>query len=119
MSTTITATTSGDTTTPVAVDGYEAERVSQNIVHDLISGGIAVTLIEPRPRSGTLQLVYGNEEDALGAFNLHAQEDTFELVQDDVTGINMTYVLDGALRITLGETRKEWTVSVGFQEVTL
>lgn len=118
MTTTITATTSGDSTTPLGIDGYEAERTSQNIVHDLISGGIAVTLIAPRPRSGTLELVYGNEADANAALELHAQEDTFELVRDDVASVNMTYVIDGAVRLTISQTRKEWTLSVGYQEVT-
>jgi len=115
--TTITAAAGGLTTSPVAVDGYEATRASQNIVHDLISGDIAVTLISPRPRSGTLQLVYGNAADAFAAFTLHETETTFFLERDDLPALNMTYVLDGDLTITVDDSREAWVLAVGFQEV--
>ncbi len=117
MTTLIAATTSGTTTTPLLVDGYDASRASQNLIHDLISGGIAVTLIAPRPRAGTLQLVYDNESDAFGAVVMHAAEDTFSLSRGDLTVIEMTYVLDGAVSIAIDETRSAWIVSVGYQEV--
>lgn len=119
MSTTITATTSGAATSPVAIDGYQTDRRSQNIIHDLISGGIAVTLIAPRPRSGTLYLVYDNEADAAAALAMHEAEDTFTLERDDLSSVNMTYVIDGVISLAINATRSGWVLSVGYQEVIL
>jgi hypothetical protein len=120
MSTVITATTSSETTTPLIVHGYQTERQSQNIIHDLISGGIAVTLIAPRPRSGRLELVYEQEADAYAALEMHAAEDTFTLADDDVPSVNMSYVIDGSVSLTLDdETRSLWVLTVGYQEVIL
>lgn len=115
----ITANNGVGETTPTIVDGYEATRTSRNIVHDLISGGIAVTLISPRPRSGTLRLVYATESDAAFSVLLHAEETTFTLVDDDRDSLAMTYVIDGSgVEIALDdESRDVWVVSVGFQEV--
>ncbi len=119
MSTTITATSTGGTTTPLLVNGYEAARQSRNIIHDLLSDGIAVTLINPRPRSGTLRLLYDDEAAAFAALNLHAEETTFAIVSDERAGVGMIYVLDGDVSIALDEeTQTAWIVSVGFQEVT-
>lgn len=118
MTTTITRTSDSATTIPDLVLGYEASRESRNVVHDLIGGGIAVTLVDPRPRSGTLELLYPLEADAAAAFDLHSVASTFTLVNDDLTGIDMTYVLDGSLGVALDdETRAVWVVSVGYQEV--
>lgn len=119
MSTTISSNATEDEFSPDVVDGYQATRESQNIVHDLISGGIAVTLIQPRPRSGTLRLIFGVEADAWGCYTMHSAETTFELSRDGLDRINMTYVLaPGNLDIELDATRKAWIVSVPFQEVT-
>ena len=118
MTTTITAVTSEDTTTPIAVDGYETSRQSQNIIHDLISGGIAVTLIAPRPRAGRLELIYDNETDAFAALNLHAEETVFTIARDDITAIGMSYVVDGSVDLEVDQTRTMWRASVGYQEAT-
>lgn len=115
--TTITAASGGLTTSPIAVDGYEATRTSRNIVHDLINGDVAVTLISPRLRSGRLRLVYGNAVDAVAALTLHEIETTFFLERDDLPGLNMTYVLDGDVSIAVDESRGAWVLTVGFQEV--
>ncbi|CAI9386090.1 hypothetical protein [Microbacterium sp. T2.11-28] len=116
--TTITAVTSGNTTTPLAVDGYEAERESRNIIHDLLSGNVAVTLISPRPRAGTLQLMYTAHSDAFAAFNLHAEETVFTITNPDVTNVGMSYVVRDGIGIRQDDTRAGWIVSVDFQEVT-
>lgn len=121
MTTTITATASTATTTPVVVNGYQTSRQSQNIVHDLISGGIAVALIAPRPRSGTLRLVYETEADAFAALALHEAEDSFTLTDTDVSSVNMTYVLapGGTLSLALDEeTLTVWVLEVPYQEVS-
>lgn len=118
--TTITALGSSATTSPVAIEGYQARRQSKNIVYDLIGGGIAVTLISPRPRSGRLVLVYDNEADAFAALALHAEETVFTLARFDMPAVDMAYVLDDTdVEIEQGSTGNFWRVSVGYQEVDL
>lgn len=119
MTTTITAAGSGDTTSPLLILGYDAARGSRNQTRDLISGGIAVVLISPRPRSGTLEFLYEGEADAFAAVALHSEETSFTLESDDRVSVGMTYVLgDGDVTISLDdETRDAWVVSVPFQEI--
>lgn len=119
MSATITANdTTGDQTTPTLILGYESDRESRNIIHDLIGGGIAVSLIAPRPRSGTITLFYPTEADAFAALELHSRETTFTLVDTDVPAVGMTYVLDGSVTIALDDTtRVPWTLAVAYQEI--
>lgn len=119
MSTVITVNdASTDTTTPTLVLGYESSRESRNVVHDLIGGGIAVTLIEPRPRKGSLELFYLTETTAAAALELHTRETSYTLTSTDRASISMTYVVDGAITIRLDdEGRRRWVVTVGYQEV--
>lgn len=106
-----------DTTAPTLVLGYETEQESQNIVDDIIGGGIAVVLIRPRPRSGTLELFYPDEDDADECRQMHARETSFQLITDRST-IAMTYVVSGRIRVALDdETRDHWVVSVDYQEI--
>ena len=120
MATLITATGSSATAEPLLVLGYYSTRLSRNIVHDLISGGIAVTLVEPRPRSGDLRLFFADEAEAFACLALHGQETTFTITDTDRPSVNMTYVVDNRLEIGLDEeTRDHWVVTVGYQEVEL
>jgi len=119
MSATITRTTDSATTTPTLILGYETSRESRNTVHDMLDGTIVITLIKPRPRTGTLQLLYPVEADAQAALELHATNDTYELEETDRGTIDMTYVAMG-LSIALDEeTRDNWIVSVTYQEIEL
>lgn len=111
---------STDSTSPLTMLGYQTARESQNIVHDLIGGGIAVTLIRPRPRKGTLELGYVLEADAVAAVALHSRETTFTLSDSDRASVSMTYVVDGSVSLELDdESRDRWIVSVDYQEVEL
>jgi len=120
MSATITANApgSGSTTPTTILSPYEARAQSRSIVHDLIGGGIAVSLVAPRPRAGVLDLLFETESDADAAFRLHFQETTFSLVESDHPSLGMTYVVDGDLSIALDEqTLTVWIVSVSYQEI--
>ena len=109
---------SSESTEPTLVLGYDTEQESMNQVYDIIGGGIAVALVRPRPRSGTLRLFYLTEADADAARELHTRETTFSLVSSERSSIAMTYVLDGRLRVELDEeTRDRWVVEVGYQEI--
>lgn len=108
----------GDTSSPALVLGYQTRRDSQNIVHDIIGGGIAVTLVRPRPRAGTLELFYLTEADGFDALTKHARECTFTLSDTDRPSVNMIYTTDGSVGLRLDEQgRTRWVLSVDYQEV--
>jgi hypothetical protein len=95
MSATITANNGAGTTTPHFITvPFETSWQSRNVVHDLIGGGLAVSLVEPRPRAGGLELLYLSEASAFAASALHQQESTFTLVESDRVYFTMTYVVD-------------------------
>lgn len=119
MTSTIIRTSDSAVTTPDLVLGYETQRESRNVVHDLIGGDIAVTLVQASPRAGELRLFYISESDAWTAYELHAPADTFTLSDTDIADIGMLYVLNGQLQIGLDDTtRAQWVVTVGYQEIT-
>lgn len=119
MTATITRTADSATTEPTLILGYATTRASRSIVHDLIDGSIAVTLIPPRPRSGTLQLFYPIESDAWECFDLHSADDTFTLTDTDRVAIGMDYIVTGH-RISLsGKASDTWQVDIDYQEVDL
>ncbi|KKX96929.1 hypothetical protein [Microbacterium sp. Ag1] len=108
----------GFTLNPSLVLGYQTSRESLNTIHDLIGGGIAVTLVRPRPRSGTLALFFPTEGGAFFALEKHALETTFTLTDTDRPSVNMTYVTHGSTDLALDpETRNRWVLTVGYQEV--
>ncbi|MFJ6534413.1 hypothetical protein [Microbacterium sp. NPDC091662] len=102
---------------PTLVLGYEASLESKNVVHDIIGGGIGVTLIRPRPRSGTLALFFTEESAAFAAVELHKRETSFTLSDTDRPVVGMRYIVDGSVGIRLTDDRKRWEVSIDFQEV--
>lgn len=106
-----------ESVSPTLVLGYGTSRESLNIVHDIIGGGIAVTLIRPRPRAGTLELFFSEETPAFEALELHSRESTFTLSDTDRPAVGMTYVVEGTSDLALDGSRKRWTLSVGYQEV--
>lgn len=119
MTATITAATGGTSTPETVLSPYSTEWQSRNIVHDLIGGDIAVSLVKPRPRSGSYDALYLTETDAYACVTLHQAETTFTLSDTDRPRVGMTYVVYGQVRIALDEgTREVWVVTVGFQEVT-
>lgn len=107
------------TITPLLVDGYEATSESTTIVHQLVDGTIAVTLRPDRPRSGSLNMLFPDATTAKEAFDLHALGGMFELTDPDIAiVVNMSYVRVGAMSLRLDpESRRLWTLAVGYQEV--
>lgn len=108
---------SGDNISPRLILGWDASAESQNVVHDIIGGGIAVTLIRPRPTSGTLPLFFTEEAAAFAALEIHKRETSFTLTDTDRPVIGMRYVLDGSVSIQLTDDRKRWLVNVDYQVV--
>jgi hypothetical protein len=122
MSATITAADGSGTTVPMTVlSPYETAWEARSVVHDLIGGGIAVSLVAPRLRSGDLALLYGTEAEAYACATLHRSETTFTLTETERPAVSMTYVVAGSgVVVALDEASlTAWIVTVGFQEVTL
>jgi len=117
MATTI---TKGDVTvTPALVLGYDAARMSRNLVHNLIGNGAPNVTLKPASlRSGTLELLFADESTAAACEALHATEGSFTLTDSDRPSIGMVYVVGSIRRQLEPETRAFWIVSVGFQEVS-
>lgn len=115
---TISASNNSGSVTPTVIEGYRTARQSRNKIHDLLDGSIGVSYIAPRPRSGTLRLLFLSAATATAAYNLHAQETSFTLTSTDVPSIGMRYVLDGSLDIELDARMGHWWVLVGYQELS-
>lgn len=116
-----TSVTDGTTTLyPDVVDGWEASRQSQNIVHQILGrANPDVTIRPPMLRTGTLRMVFGAEADAAEAVSVHAAADTCSLVSTDRDEIDMTYVTSGRIGISLDDaTRDVWVVEIDYQEVS-
>lgn len=118
MTHTITATNGAGAFEPLAVEGYSPSRMSRNVIHDLLDGSIGVSFISPRPRSGTLRLLFRTELEAFDAFDLFGEETTFEYASTEVTSVGMTFALDGSVDMDLDARTGNWWVVVGFQEVS-
>ena len=112
-------------TSPDAVTGYEAERVSTTQVHQLLAWdnpyrdevpSIAVTVGKARPRSGTLVTVYTDRALAHAAFDLLSTPVEF-IYTSEVDEIEMNFVVVGTIRIEQHDQFPDiWYVNIGFQE---
>lgn len=119
MSATIAATNGAGTTSPLTIlSPWESRRISRNVVHNLTGGDIAVSLVTPQPRSGTMDLLYPDEAAAFACEELHRQESAFTLTETDRPHLSMTYVVDGDVGIRLDpDTLTLFIVSISYQEV--
>jgi hypothetical protein len=119
MTATITADNGAGTTTPhFVIAPYATDWQARNVVHDLVGGGIAVSLVPPRPRSGSLELLYLTEADAFACAALHKASTTFTLTETSRTHVSMTYATSGSVTVRLDGNANTWIVTVGYQEVT-
>jgi hypothetical protein len=108
------------TITPTLILGYESDAESNNVVHKIIGRADPdVSLAPDSPRSGTLELFFESYADAWEARGLHAAPAVWTLTDPDVPAVNMSYVRDGSMTISLDpDSRELWTLSVGYQEVS-
>lgn len=96
---------------------FTVRRDGRNVVHDLLDGDIAVTVVAPRPRSGTLELHYAAEADAEDCARIHTAS-VMTFIADGLDHADMTYVIadGGGIEVTRRPTG-QWIVTVDFQEV--
>lgn len=117
--TTITAQDDATTITPTLVYGYATNAVSGNVVHELIAPGvIAVTLVGDLPATGTLRFIFDDDEAATSARSVLARPTSFVLEDSERPSINMTFVREGSLSVTIhDEARDVWEFDCGFQVI--
>lgn len=108
-------------TEPDLILGWEQSRAGTSIVQDIIGGGVRISVGRARPRTGTLELFYKFEVDAVHAFDLHQPALYLKLTDLDNPGSwrEMSYVVtDGGCRLRLDPTtRRRWIVEVDYQEL--
>jgi hypothetical protein len=120
MTNTITGYPGATTTVPELILDWETTQETRNVFHPILfSRSPAVTIRDTTLRSGTLNLLYTNEEDAIACRELHATKTYFSLVSTEIDEANIQkYVVSGAIGSVLEDTtRKMWTISVEYQEV--
>lgn len=106
-------------TRPLAVAGYQADRESRNVIHDTLAGGVGVSHLPPRPRSGDLVTAYLDRAAAFEAMDMYAQGRVFQYTSTAVPELDMSFVLNGRLTIEQDTDDTDvWYVAVGYQEVT-
>lgn len=114
-----TITHAGVTLSPELVLGLEDDADTGNVFHKLLSGREDLTTRPAGPRSGTLGFLFLDEASVDEAFRLHREAGTFQLVYPERPTWNITYAPDGRISRKLDpETRRYWTLAVGFREVT-
>lgn len=119
MSATITAEAGGQTVPLTILSPWQTSWTSRSVVHDLIGDGIAVSIVTPRLRAGEMELLYATEAEAFACATLHTTGPTFTLTETERPHLDMSYVVDGVIRVRLDEqTLEYWVVTVGYQEVT-
>ena len=114
---TVTADNGAGTAEARVIFPYETTDRSRNIVHELINGDIALTVLAPLPQSGTLTYEVATESAAMVLRDLHRQRSTFTLTVPERPMANMTYVVTGDARLQLHESG-QWTLAVGYQAVS-
>lgn len=116
-----TITSGSITITPTLVLSYESQRTSASRGHELLGGGVAVTMRPASLRTGTLELFFVDEATAYAAELAHRDSAVFTLDEPERPTAAMSYVVAPGGRITRtldDESRAVWTVSVDYQEVT-
>lgn len=114
--------TDGTTTiTPTLwVDSRRAYQ-SQNRVHQLLSGRVAVTLAPTAPGSGTLGFLVKGTTQKEALVQMHRVGALFQLTDAGRPDLAMTYVMSQGGRIQtelLTDYEDLWMVSIDYQEVT-
>lgn len=107
-----------DAFSPLAMTTWAPSAESANTIHNLIDGSIAVTMVGDRLRSGTLALIFADDNQAETARLLLARPTSFTLTDTTRPVVNMTFVRQGQITPAIHDQAREvWEFTVGFQEV--
>lgn len=109
------------TTTPALILSISTGAPTGTQLHQLIGGGVAVSLAPVGLRTGTLELFYLTEAAARDAEKAHYVPGVFRVSYPERATLDgLNYVIaPGSLGLQLdASTRDRWTLTVPFQEVT-
>lgn len=111
--------TNGTTTiTPDLVLGVDSSQQGGSIVNDILGGGTVTTVRPALPRAGTLSLFFLDEASAEACRALHATGAVLTYDEPEHTSRHLVYTATSIGPALDDETRKRWTVAIGFREVT-
>jgi hypothetical protein len=117
---TITADSGAGSTSPISIlTPWAASWQSANVVHTLIGRDTAVSVTGARPRSGEFQALYDTEAEAFECVTLHRGATTFTLTDSGIPTVDMSYAIDGEVRLTLEADLRHWVVTIGYMRVEL
>lgn len=119
MSTTV--TDGFETVTPTLWVDSRRGYASQNRVHQLLSGRVAVTLAPTSPGSGTLGFLFKGATEMEACVRLHRTGALFQISDPMLPGLAMTYVLAQGGRVEVEQLTEHddlWMVRIDYQEVT-
>lgn len=104
---------------PLQVLGYESQRASANVFHDVIGRSNPDATLRPAGlRTGTLSYLFDSESMAAECERMHAGTAVLSLDDPELPTIAMQYVADGSITRQLdSDTRALWLVGVAFREV--
>lgn len=103
---------------PDFVDGWAETRNSRTVVNPIVGGGVDYVLYPADLRTGTMSLIFLDEQDAIDCFEVHSQAAVFTITDTERPSINMNYIVSGSNTRTLDDqSRKWWVVSIQYQEV--
>lgn len=108
----------GASFSPKTITRVDGSNDSANIVHQLIDGTIAATLVGDLPPSGTLTVIFTSDNEMRAAREILARPCAFALASSTRPVVDMTFIRQGQLRPGMNDTvRSIWEFEVGYQEV--
>lgn len=108
----------GDSFHPIVINGWNPSADSANIIHELIDGSIAVTLIGDRLRQGDLTFIFNDDTTAETARAILARPAAFSLYVPERPVVAMRFVRRGQVTSAIhDQALNVWVFTVGFQEV--
>lgn len=107
-----------DVLSPQLVLGYDVAQASRNIVHQLIDGPVAATLLPASTRQGTLKLFFIDAATADTARIAHTAATAWDLADTDQPQEATRYVVDGQVRKYQTDNRLRWVLEVPYRELT-
>lgn len=103
---------------PAMVLGYDVGQQSRNIIHQLIDGPVAATLLPASTRQGVLKLFFEDAASAENARAKHATAGTWYYLDTDQPQEAMWYAVNGTVRKYQSDNRKRWILEVPYNEVS-
>jgi hypothetical protein len=96
----------------------ESSLSSRNVVHELLSGGVAITFGGATLQTSTLEMLFTSEADSVEAFTQLNQGHIFELVDSSKPSTSLYFVVAGDITRGLEiDSADLWTISVDIQQV--